>query len=883
MSHGRRLAGLLLLTTALTVPGAALAQSADPAPDAAAAAAAEAAPEEEFDNTDISVPGGTIVVTGRRNQDITRSASQVVSVLSAEAIARTGEGDIAGALGRVTGLSVQGNGFVYVRGLGDRYSLALLNGLPLPSPEPLSRVVPLDLFPTDIVASSLVQKTYSANYPGEFGGGVINLTTVAIPDESFLKLSAGISGDSFTTFSNGLAYYGSDYDWFGFDDGTRNTPPALQAFFDSGQRMSDPDVDQQEILKQFGNPNLILLQKNNSIPANFSGGITAGTSMDFGDDGRFGVIATASLSNKWRSRDIINQSAINEDLDLDSDFRDFVTDNRILVNGLLGFGLELGEHKLRWTNLYIRDTLKRASLSIGEDLQDNDSVQEQNTAWYERQLINTQAVGEFRFGDLSVDLRGGYAQTRREAPYEYTFTYERRNTPDDLGQRFLNLLDRQTGGASVAFSTLQEDLYFGGIDLSYPVTDWLRLTAGYSYTDTSRYSERREFLINANSDFDRAVGLLRPDLLLGDAVIDFYNIGLIESTQADPAFAAGLEIQAGYLQGRIEPLPGVNLDLGVRYEDAVQRVDPVEVFAVPTNSGTSTLLANDYWLPAATLTWEVTDQLQFRLNASKTIARPQFRELIFQTYFDPENNRQFNGNPRLIDSRLTNAEARLEYYFGRGNRVSVAGFWKDIENPIEVFSSFSDNDQVSGFVNAPSATLWGGEFESQVTYPTIDWGGWFENKQIVAVANYTFTQSEISVGPDDIASVFPFADQPASNFLRDGAALTGQSDHLVNLQLGLENQDSLQQFTLLLSYASERVTSRGTGFLPDIVEDPGLKVDLVYRQGLDLFGQPFEIKAEARNLFGRDNFEYQSNGTNRIEINTYQVGQSFSFSVSTEF
>ncbi|OZA91088.1 MAG: TonB-dependent receptor, partial [Erythrobacter sp. 34-65-8] len=464
-------------------------------------------------------------------------------------------------------------------GLGDRYSLALLNGLPLPSPEPLSRVVPLDLFPTDIVASSLVQKTYSANYPGEFGGGVINLTTVAIPDESFLKLSAGISGDSFTTFSNGLAYYGSDYDWFGFDDGTRNTPPALQAFFDSGQRMSDPDVDQQEILKQFGNPNLILLQKNNSIPANFSGGITAGTSMDFGDDGRFGVIATASLSNKWRSRDIINQSAINEDLDLDSDFRDFVTDNRILVNGLLGFGLELGEHKLRWTNLYIRDTLKRASLSIGEDLQDNDSVQEQNTAWYERQLINTQAVGEFRFGDLSVDLRGGYAQTRREAPYEYTFTYERRNTPDDLGQRFLNLLDRQTGGASVAFSTLQEDLYFGGIDLSYPVTDWLRLTAGYSYTDTSRYSERREFLINANSDFDRAVGLLRPDLLLGDAVIDFYNIGLIESTQADPAFAAGLEIQAGYLQGRIEPLPGVNLDLGVRYEDAVQRVDPVEVFA----------------------------------------------------------------------------------------------------------------------------------------------------------------------------------------------------------------------------------------------------------------------------------------------------------------
>lgn len=880
MSTGSRIAALLALTTALTCPAAVLAQDAGPAPEIETETETET---PEADQPEVSVPGGEIIVTGRRNQDITRSASQVVSVLSTEAIARTGEGDIAGALGRVTGLSVQGNGFVFVRGLGDRYSLALLNGLPLPSPEPLSRVVPLDIFPTDVVASSLVQKTYSANYPAEFGGGVINLTTVSIPEESFVKLSAGVSGDNFTTFSNGLAYYGSDYDWAGFDDGTRDAPPALQAFFDSGLRLSDPEVDQQEILKQLGDPNLILLQKNNSIPVNWSGGITAGTAFDFGDDGRFGVIATASLSNAWRSRDIIAQSAINADLDLDSDFREFVTDNRMQVNALLGFGLELGEHKFRFTNLYIRDTLKRAALAIGEDLQDDDSVQEQSTGWFERQLFNTQGVAELEFGELNVDLRGGYAQTRREAPYEYTFTYERRNTPGLLGDAFLNLLDRQTGGASVAFSELEENLYYGGIDLSYPVTDWLRLTAGYAYTDTTRISERREFLVNANSDFDDAVGLLRPDLLLGDAIIDFYNIGLIESTQSDPAFAAGLEIQAGYLQGRIEPAAGVTIDLGVRYEDAVQRVDPVEVFAQPINSATATFLANDYWLPAATLTWEITDSLQARLNASRTIARPQFRELIFQTYFDPETNRQFNGNPSLVDSRLTNAEARLEYYFGRGNRVSVAGFYKDIDKPIEVFSSFSDNDQISGFANAPSATLYGAEFEAQATIPTMDWGGWFENKQIVAALNYTYTQSELKVGPDDIARVFPFADQPATNFFRDGAALTGQSDHIANLQLGLENQDSLQQFTWLVSYASERVTSRGTAALPDIIENPGLKVDFVYRQGLDVLGTELELKAEARNIFGRDNFEYQSNGTNRIEINSYEVGTRFALSLSARF
>ncbi|MEN9392365.1 MAG: hypothetical protein RLZZ104_708, partial [Pseudomonadota bacterium] len=205
---------LLLVTSALVMPSYAFAQSAEePAgvaatqddanqqpPEAAADAEtttdADAAQEE---TVDVSIPGGEIVVQGRRSQNVEKAAPQVVSVLSAADIARTGEGDIAGALGRVTGLSVVGNGYVYVRGLGDRYSLALLNGLPLPSPEPLRRVVPLDLFPTSLIASSLVQKSYSANFPGEFGGGVINLTTKAIPTESFLTVGGSISGNSETT------------------------------------------------------------------------------------------------------------------------------------------------------------------------------------------------------------------------------------------------------------------------------------------------------------------------------------------------------------------------------------------------------------------------------------------------------------------------------------------------------------------------------------------------------------------------------------------------------------------------------------------------------------------------------------------------------------
>ena len=892
MKTGKRLVGLLLLTTAFTVPSQAFGQETDGVQPSPAEESSETDAEpDEVEAPEISIPGGGIVVTGRRNRDATRSSAQVISVLSEEEIARTGEGDIAGALGRTAGLAVVGNGNVFVRGLGDRYSLALLNGLPLPSPQPLSRVVPLDIFPTNIVASSLVQKSYSANFPGEFGGGVINLTTRAVPDESFLKISLGVSGDTETTFSNGLDYFGSDLDWSGFDNGTRDVPPALQSFFNSGLRIGDLSVEEQgNIVQQLGDPNLVLVQTVGETRPNLSGGITAGTAFDFGDGGRFGIIGTASLSNKLRTKVVTAQNPFTADLQLDRDAQNFVTDNRILANAMLGFGLEIGEHQFRFTNLFIRDTLKQTGLGFAELLLDEDSLVTQNTAWYERQLFDTQLVAEMEFGDLSVDLRGGYAQTQREAPYEYEFVYVRTNQANqDTGDIFINVLDRQRGSASVAFSQLTEDLYYGGIDLSYPLADWLSATVGYAYTDTERFSERRLFLIDGDN-IPPGVGALRPDLLLGDAVIDFYDIGLSEPTQTDPAFEAGLEINAAYAKFNIAPVFGLNIDLGVRYEDATQIVSTVQRFDNPFISLASTLIENDYFLPGATVTWEVNDSFQLRASASQTIARPQFRELIFQPFTDPDNQRQFIGNPALQDSELINAEVRAEYYFGRGNRVSIAGFYKEIDNPIEPYVSIgADTSFTTRFANAPTAELFGTELEFQWTKPFFDWGatGWLESKQLIFVSNYTFTQSELKVGTGDTTQIFTAGvgaiSSDAELFFNDGDPLSGQSDHLLNLQLGIEDQDKLQQFTFLVNFASERVTRRGTAGLPDIVEDPGLTLDFVARQEVSLFKVPLELKFEARNILGRDNFEFQQVGENRIEINSFDIGTSFSFSLSAEF
>ncbi|MXO85920.1 TonB-dependent receptor [Altererythrobacter aurantiacus] len=909
MFDARHYAGLLLLSSSLALPSAASAQSIgippgdDPSTEEAEEIQAEEAQgvvepgedvaAEELVEPDVSIPGSTIIVTGRRRQDPVRSSSQVLSVLSAEDIARTGEGDIAGALGRVTGLSLVGDGRVFVRGLGDRYSLALLNGLPLPSPEPLSRVVPLDIFPTNVVASSLVQKSYSANFPGEFGGGVINLTTRAVPDESFVTISGSIGGDTETTFGNGLDYYGSDYDWFGFDNGNRDIPGNLAAFIASGERIEDTPVEVQEgIASQLFPTNLVTVQRIGELPVNFSASLTGGTSVEVGDGAYLGIIATASLKNEWRNRNVRSQEANTDLSELSSDFTTFITDNNVLFNALLGFGLEVDEHRFRWTNLYIRDTLKTARLGRGTRFQLGETGFDfinQNTAWFERQLIDSQGVAELEFGDLSIDLRGGYARTDREAPFNATFSYTRTNLDDQLGNEYVVYLNRQsdTGLVSVSFDDLQEELWYAGIDVSYRFLDSITATVGYAYSDTDRFSVRREFSPRAQGDFldDSLVpyiGLRRPGSIINGASLAAFDIRLDE-TSPFPAFDAALTINAGYGLVRFTPLDPFTVELGVRYEDAEQTVALDQtIFNNPITGAIPTNNFNDYWLPGVTLTLEATDALQFRASASRTIARPQFRELVEQLYFDPESNRAYRGNPFLTDSELTNAELRAEYYLSNTDRLSVAGFYKRIENPIEAFVTTAAGNLLTSYANAPEAELYGAEFEATYGYDLFDLGGWFETKQLRLGVNYTFTQSSISVAEDDITRIPPTGDVPATLYFSDGDRLVGQSDHVANVQFGLEDLDKLQQFTFLVNYASERVTSRGFQ-RPDIIEDPGLTLDFVARAEVNLASQPFEVELEARNITGRDNLEFQENGDARIDVNSYEVGRRFSVSLSTEF
>jgi TonB-dependent receptor len=898
------IARLLFATTALAgtlAAGPLLAQAAPP-PAQAPAEPPVTDDQTQEEDVDVSAPGAggldgeDIVVIGRFIPNAIKATPSIVSVLSTADLARTGEGDIAGALQRVTGLSVVGGRYVYVRGLGERYSLALLNGLPIPSPEPLKRVVPLDLFPTDILASTLVQKSFSVNFPGEFGGGVINLTTRAVPEEPFFNVSASLSGDTITTGQLGYTYRGSRSDWTGFDSGTRAIPAEFRAALDSGRPLSPANFTVDElktITASLNNGETNLIQRNDTIPVNMSLGFTAGTAWDIGED-RLGVILTGSWSNDWQTKGGQQQLALGISIDADGnevllpqeDYVFLSTENRIQLNGMLGVGYEFKDHKIRFTNVYIRDSLKEARIQSGLDLNNVNQDQPVNrgyTSWFERQLFSTSLVGEFEFDDLSVDVRGTYANSKRNSPYERVNRY----VFDPVVGDYINELRGQSG-SSVAFSNLNDDVWAGAVDLGYklPTERAVTLSAGYAYTDNTRDSTRRDFAYTSLDALPDGVSQQRPDFLLSPFNIQAFDIYVqdVAAAAGVAAYEAALRVHAGYAQVEAELFDGFRLTAGVRYETAKQSVTPVDLFNTGTTDLFATQLDNDYWLPAATLTWNFAEGMQGRLHASKTIARPQFRELAPQTYLDTDTDRSSFGNPYLVDSELLNLEGRWEWFLGRDERLIVGGFYKQIDRPIETVSFQQGGTLFTTFANAPKAELYGLEVEGQKFFGIAD-EGFFADRRVFVSANYTFTDSKLKVSEGDTTRPVNGggADVPATDLFRNGAPLTGQSDHIVNLQLGLQHDGRLSEQTILLTYASDRVTQRGPGDTPDLIERPGVRLDFVMREETNLGALPVELKLEVRNILGTEYRESQTLGDSVIYNNRYDVGTSVSFGVTAKF
>ncbi len=827
-----------------------------------------------------------IVVTATNIPDTKRVTSEITSVLDAGAFETTGAGDIASALTRVTGLSLSQGKFVVVRGLNERYSSATLNGSPLPSPEPLRRVAPLDLFPTSVLDGVVVSKTYSPEFSGEFGGGAINMTTKDLPNEGFFEVSLSGSVNTETTLETGLTYQGSGSDFTGFDDGLRDLP-AL-----------DEDGVPTENFDTF---DTLVVDESKNVPFNGGVRLTGGERWDLENGMSIGLVATAGYDNSWETRqgedNTANIGSGDELVLLDQGTR-YSTENKISLNGLVGLGIEFDEnHSVQLVGLATRQSSAEARILTGLDREDR-IYRQDFTEWFEREVYMGQLLGEHYFSglnDAEVNWRLAYAEAGRDAPYERRVNYE--DFEDGNGFRFQ--FNRPGTNNSIRFSELDDTTFDAGLDFILPVDfgdTSTELKLGGAYLDKSRDSEQADFRYFGS--IPEELRFSRIDSIFSDEVLD---AGILEirrsGTTGFPDISeAALNVFAAYAALDVELNTKLRFSAGLRFEDSTQETAIAQA-TVPDSRFEFDDLSEDFLLPAATLTYTFADNLQFRLAASKTINRPQFRELTPSIFVNTDTDDRFVGNPFLKNSESNNFDARIEYYFGRKQFVTLGGFYKDFTDPIEefIFNGLGESNATS-FLNAPSAELFGVEAEFEKVMPFDQLGlksDKFETKELIIRANYTYTDSSVSA--DGNVSITPPSVNPSSGvsplilsaegLYSDGRKLQGQSDHLANLQLGVEDFDANWEATFLMNYSSDRIRAvedRSNG-LPSIIESLPLTVDFVFNKDFTLRGGDYKVGFKVQNIFG-DNYEAsQSLGDTEIVVDSYDPGTTVSVNLKREF
>lgn len=872
----RSLTNTLLLSTALTlaIAPAVSAQEQTEDPTTETADTVETVQDERTLQT--------VVVRGAFIPEPQRETSQVASFLSEEDLIRQGDANAALALTRVSGLSVVSDKFAFVRGLGDRYSSALLNGSPLPSPEPLRRTVPLDLFPSNILGGAAVQKTYSANYSGEFGGGVIDLKTVRIPSENFLNIKIGTGYNTEYTGNDGLFVRGSDTDWTGYDDGLRDLPGPVVSFIAQGIDLDDQDDAFVEAVgESFVNSPLTVIQSGEVDP-DFSASIDFGRAYEMGNFD-VGIVGVVGFDSGWTTEESIRQTARLTSTELRSDLRTTETTYDATLNGLGSVAVGWDTNEVQATLFYVHTTSKEAQINEGDLQSESLPIVEESSGWFQRELYFTQLAGEHEFGAFDLNWRGSYSYSGRDAPYERTLT--RFLEPDNVVRY------TATGNNAVfSFSELEDENFAFGADGGYTfeLGDFRELvvTAGADYSSTERDSKILNFEFQGGNSLDDETAALRPDFLFSPDNIDPARF-VVDIRDRDVDFYIGeLDITSAFLQGQMDITNFINATIGARYEEAEQSIVTTSRFG---DIGSTANLENDYILPAATITWNFADDLQLRLGYSETISRPQFRELSPSIFNDPDSDRIYQGNEQLQDTEFTNYDARIEYYMGRNQFVTAAIFYKEIINPIEEFSFINPGGALqTSFINAPEAELSGLELEFRTRFEMPIDQLWFNDRDWLFSANYTYTETEITATENDlVAGPFSTVPVPGNLFGLDGAQLQGTPENIFNLQFGWEND--VEQATLLLNWVDERILQRGradgTSQIADVLEDPGIQLDFVYRRDLSFGGKDLTLGLSARNLLGEKNEEFQLNGgeLGRTEFNTYERGTSLSASLTAKF
>jgi hypothetical protein len=810
-----------------------------------------------------------------------REESAVANILGSEQISKAGDSDAAGALKRVTGLTLVGGRFIFVRGLGERYSSTLLNGANVPSPNPTRRVVPLDLFPAGIIDSIAVQKSFTPEMPAEFGGGTVQLRTKSVPEAPFFEVEAKVGYNDQTTGKDGLRYDGGSEDWTGYDDGTRAIPDALWEAIGDGTELREFNrftgegftKEELEVIGESLPVNYDVYTED--IGPNVGFGMAGGHRLDLHDDFTLGFLAAADYDDKWVTtvQQRTDYVVGGDELVPENDYEYVITGRGIDVSGFFTVGAEIGDHhELQYNWMLLRSTNDRTQRQQGfnKDAEGGD-VQFTELEWQERQLLANQVLGEHVFPflwDLKLDWNYTTATAEQEEPDTRTYRYD----PDTLTPEEDDLIfSLRNDSNQRRWSELEDNSDSWNIDFVQPFDFGDRMDfdirAGFSNITRDRDSGVRRFAFKSKGPISGDVDLRRdpnPENIIYDETIAPRGWQLGEVTIATDAYTATQEIDSGYFALDFGLDEWLRLGGGIRSERSQQTVTTFNPFNPDRNPVVSELDSRDHFASlSATL---VFGDHQIRAGYGETTNRPDFKELSEALFKDPLLDRLVKGNPDLIPAYLTNFDLRWDWYFDQGEFVSLGAFYKEFTDPIETVI-LAGASQITTFNNALAAENLGLEFEFYSNLGFIGnwfgeeawWDKWYVN------TNYAWIDSEIELSEED-AAVLTSATRP----------LQGQSPYVWNFQLGYDDIDRGINTALLFNIFGERIVDVGTNGAPDIYQQPREVLDFVYSQK---FGDHWKFKFRARNLLDAEVELTQGDKTRRI----FTVGREYTAAIEWSF
>lgn len=786
-----------------------------------------------------------------------KNSSVIADGISAEVIKRTPDRTTGDVIRRVSGASIQDNKFAIIRGLNDRYNIAMLNGALLSSTEPDRKAFSFDLFPSAMLDNLVVMKTASADLPGEFAGGAIILNTKDLPDENYVRVNLGAGYNNVTTFKPYHTSAAGNSDVLGLDNGARALPGGYPDSKTFQQASKDDKVRYSQLMAN----DWAILDKSSAAP-NTNLQIATGMVTDPARKVQFGTTLALSYSNNNRL-----QSGERNDFDNASQlysYQDNQFKNNVLWGGLLNTAVKINNrHKFFLQGTYSTNTDNIVSSREGSDFEQERFVRSTAIEYTENHLLTSRLGGEHAFGANNIKLAwgGGFNQLRRDVPSLRRMFYSKNFDAEtsDPYRAYVPFGSADPFRSGRFYSDLSENVINGNADLSIPFElagEKQTLKIGGLYQNKDRAFDARVmgYVRATIAGFDNTLLSLPQGQIFAPENISNRAFVLDEITNLSDAYTAQSELGAAYAMFDNKLWEKLRISWGLRLEHFTQHLESNDYSGTPIEVNTDL----NSWLPSANLTYSLNDKHQLRLSGSKTVSRPEFREIAPFAFYDFYLNAGIVGSPTLTPGDIYNLDLRYEIYPGSNELFSVSLFYKKFNNPVEfTFTSLGAGTRTFSFQNIRSAQNYGVELELRKTLGFIS----SRLEDLTFFTNGAFIRSAL-----DLSNVSSFDDK---------RALQGQSPYLINAGLTYNQRNWGLSTTLVYNVIGDRVAQVGTNDYADVYERHRNLLDFQISKTL---WRRAEVKLTWGDILRPDFLYYQDNNANhKYDEGSDNVMQSLNF------